>query len=50
MNENSENSTKSSICDNDYVNGDVKVRDHCHVTGKYRGFVISILINNIKVK
>ena len=45
MNENSENSTKSSICDNDYVNGDVKVRDHCHVTGKYRDSVISRLIS-----
>ena len=45
MNENSENSTKSSTCDNDYVNGDVKVRDHCHVTGKYRDSVISRLIS-----
>ena len=32
-----ENSTKYWICDNDYINGDVKVRDHCHITGKYRG-------------
>ena len=23
--------------DNTFVEGDVKVRDHCHVTGKYRG-------------
>ena len=45
MNENSENSTKSLTCDNDYVNGDVKVRDHCHVTGKYRDSVISRLIS-----
>ena len=28
-----ENSTK---CDNDYINNAVKVRDHCHSTGKYR--------------
>ena len=32
-----ENSTQCCICDNAYVDGDVKVRDHCHVTGKYRG-------------
>ena len=32
-----ENSTKCWICDNDYIDGDVKVRDHCHITGKYRG-------------
>ena len=31
------NSTKYWICDNVYVDVDVKVRDHCHVTGKYRG-------------
>ena len=28
------NSTKCSICNNDYVDNDVKVRDHCHITGK----------------
>ena len=32
-----ENSVKSRICSHAYVEGDVKVRDHCHVTGKYRG-------------
>ena len=31
-----ENSTKCWICDNAYVNGDVKVRNYCHITGKYR--------------
>ena len=25
------------ICKTPYITGDVKVRDHCHVTGKYRG-------------
>ena len=25
------------IWDNDYIDGDVKVRDHCHITRKYRG-------------
>ena len=24
------------IYDNDYIDGDVKVRDHCHITEKYR--------------
>ena len=28
--------TKCWICDNDYVDNDVKVRDHFHITGKYR--------------
>ena len=32
------NSTKSWISDNDYIDTDVKVRDHCHITGKYRGY------------
>ena len=32
-----ENSNKCWICDNDYNDGDVKVRDHCHITGKYNG-------------
>ena len=32
-----ENSTKCWICDNDYIDGDVNVSDHCHITGKYRG-------------
>ena len=29
--------TKCWICDNDYVDNDVKVRDHCHISRKYRG-------------
>ena len=36
-NENFKNSTKCWICDSDYIDNDVKVRDHCHITGKYRG-------------
>ena len=36
-NEHFDNSTKCWIYDNDYIDGDVKVRYHCHVTGKYRG-------------
>ena len=36
-NEDFENSTKCWICDNVYADVNVKVRDHCHITGKYRG-------------
>ena len=36
-NENFKNSTKCWICDNGYIDKDVKVKDHCHMTGKYRG-------------
>ena len=32
-----ENSTKCWFCDNVYVDGNVKSRVHCHMTGKYRG-------------
>ena len=31
------NSTKCWICDTDDIDNDVKVRDHCHITGKYEG-------------
>ena len=33
--ESKENSTKYYICDNGYIDGDVKVRYHCHITRKY---------------
>ena len=36
-NEDFKNSTKCWICDNDYFDEDVKERDYCHITGKYRG-------------
>ena len=29
------NSNKCWICKKTYVEGDVKVRDHCHITAKY---------------
>ena len=29
--------TSCHICGNKYIESDVRVRDHCHVTGKYRG-------------
>ena len=38
-NEDFEKSTKCWIYDHDYIDTDVKVRDHCHITGKYRGSV-----------
>lgn len=38
--ENFENSTKW-ICKKTYENYDVKVKDHCHITGRYRGFVLN---------
>ena len=31
------NTMEILICDNDYIDTDVKVRGHCHITGKYRG-------------
>ena len=45
------NSAKCWICDNDYVDNDVKVRDHCDTTGKYRGsahkdFNINLKLND----
>ena len=59
--ENFQNSIKCWICDHIFVTGDVKVRGHCHVTGKYRGDVqrdcnirvslnckISIMFDNLK--
>ena len=35
--ENFKNCNKCQICDNDYIDNDVQVRDHCNITGKYRG-------------
>ena len=32
-----EKSTKCWICDHVYVFGEVKIRDYCYITGKYRG-------------
>ena len=36
-NEEFEMSTKCWICDNVYINSDLKVTNHCHATKKYRG-------------
>ena len=43
-----ENSTKCLTSDNVYADGDVKVRDHCHITGKYKASAHRDC--NIKVK
>ena len=46
-----ENSIKCWICDKVYVDEDVKVRGHCHTTGKYKGSVhrdcnVSVKVNH----
>ena len=43
-----ENSTKCWIYDNSYVDDGVKVRDHCHITGKYRGSLHRYCNANVK--
>ena len=45
------NSTKCWICDNDYMDDDVKVRDNCNITGKnrvcaHRGCNINVKLNH----
>lgn len=35
--ENFNNVDKCHICDKKYKETDIQVRDHCHITGKYRG-------------
>lgn len=35
--ENFQKADKCYICGKKYVDKDIRVRDHCHVTGKYRG-------------
>ena len=48
-NEEIKNSNKFRICDNDYIDTDVKVRDHCHITGKWRGSAHRICNINLKL-
>ena len=43
-----ENSTKCRICDISYIEDDVKVRNHSHITVKYRNSAHKD--GNIKVK
>ena len=50
-NEDFENSTKFWICDNDYIDGNIKVRDHSHITGKCtdfqnREFIVRVKLNH----
>ena len=50
-NEDFENSTKCWIFDNAYFDGDAKVEDHCHITGKYNSRLnpeVSIVFHNLK--
>ena len=39
VNKDFENSTKCWIYDIDFIDGHVKIRDHCYITGKYKGCV-----------
>ena len=43
------NCNKCWVCANAYVYGDVKVGDHCHITGKYRGCTYRDCIINVKL-
>ena len=43
------NSTKCWVCNNTYVDSDKKVRDQCHITGKYRGSARADCNINIKL-
>ena len=45
-NKNFNSTTKYCIWDDD---GDVNVRDHCHITGKYRGFTHRDCNFNVKL-
>ena len=48
-NEDFTNSTKYWIFDNSHVDGDVKVKGHSHITGKYRGSVHRDCNINVKL-
>ena len=43
------NPTKCWICDNDYVDNNVKLRDYCHITGKQRGSAHRVCNINLKL-
>ena len=48
-NEDFESSTKSWISHHSYIDGHVEVRDHWHITGKYRGPVLRDYNTNVKL-
>ena len=48
-NEDFENSTKCQIFDNNCIDNDIKVRDHCHITGKCRGSAHRDYNTNVKL-
>ena len=48
-NEDFKNSTKYLICENNYVDGDVNVRDYCHITAKCRGYTYRDWNINVKL-
>ena len=48
-NDDFKNSIKCWIHDNDYDQGDIKVRDHCHIFGKYRGSAHRDCNTNVKL-
>ena len=39
-----DSSKKCYICQKQYTDEDIRVRDHCHITGEYRGSAIKIVI------
>ena len=41
--------SKYHICDKEYVETDIRVRDQCHVTGRYRGSAHQDCIINFKL-
>ena len=49
--EDNEDFKNTTVCDNDYIDNDVKVRYHCHIIGKYRGsahkdYNINLILNH----
>ena len=47
--------TKCYICDQQYTDKDIRVRDHCHITGKFRGSAhqdcnLKLKIKHAKIK
>ena len=45
-NENFNNSTKGWICDNNYIDNDVEVRDHCHIKENMEALHMQIVMSN----